>query len=305
MDRDQTPARPTRKRRRPDFEGLEARELLSVAAPPRIGPTPSPSFAGVTPLPHISTAFGPELNLGQLRQLANGIAAGGPAPASAFATKNLGALDVPANPTNPTAAEVARQYFIAKFQGSYTIGAGRNAGQALTIHAVSRVQGGSNQFLKGKAQFILFTPSATPPPDVFGGTTATIPAASTSPVTGVVALLAQNYLQSGSSVIIDVGQTNQPPTSGSTPIQAGGPTVLSDVNGLMLPTQTPWAFDTTSAGAYTAPAGFTSGGGQMSIRYTPDPHPKGGNLGSGKVEFLLQGVINTSSILNNVDKGFN
>ena len=73
----------------------------------------------------------------------------------------------------------------------------------------------------------------------------------------------------------------------------------------MLPTEAPWALDGTSAGAYTAPAGFTQGGGQLSIVYTPDKHPQAGTLGSGKVVFLLQGLMNTSSILNVVDKGIN
>ncbi len=277
--------RPRTRRRRLGFEGLESRELLS-AAPVLGGPNVSPSFAGSpTPLPSFPRGLRPDLALVPQFQAA----AFSASPSNSPYAARVALLDAPGPTTDPTPAEVAREYFVAKFEGSYTVGPGRFQGQALTVHAFSRVQGGSNQFLKGKAQILLSTP-ADP---------------STGRVTGLVSLFTQNYLQSGNLLIIDVGGTNQPPSTTPTPVQTGGPTVTSNVGGLALPTQVPWAFDATSAGAYTAPSGFTQGGGQLSVVYTPDRHARAGTLGSGKVVFLLQGLINTSSILNVVDKGIN
>jgi len=286
MRPDRTAGSPPRnRRRRLGFEAMEARDLLSGGFTPVLGgPTVAPSFAGqATPPPSFPRALQPDLALVPgFQSRAFGTAT---TPAfSPYATK-VG-IESASSMTTPTPAEVAREYFVAKFLGSYTIGPGRFQGQALTIHASSRVQGGSNQFLKGKAQLLLSTPSDS----------------ARGQVTGLVSLFAQNYLQSGNLLIIDVGRSNQ---VGTTPIQTGGPATLSNVDGQLLPTQMPWAFDTTSAGAYTAPVGFTQGGGQLSIVYTPDRRPQKGTLGSGKVVFLLQGLINTSSILNVVDKGIN
>lgn len=308
MHRSGSPDGPPRRRRSLGFEGLEARQLLSAGHLPAIGPTPSPSFAGGTPLPHIAEGLLPTPTPGLLQQYASQIRSAGSASratsaansvpfATGYAIKNPAQYDGPPVLTNPTPGEVAREYFLAKFEGRYTVGPGRFAGQALTIHAGSTFEAGTNQFLKGKAQLILFTPSDVPavPPwqtsvDLPGGR-----------VTGLVSLFAQNYTQSGNLPIIDVGATNQ--STGAPDLF--GPTTLTSVGGLMLPTEMPWAFDNTSAGAYTAPVGFTQGGGRLSIRYVPDSHPRGGAMGSGRIVVLLQGLMNTSSILNGLDKGFN
>ena len=282
MRPDRMAGSPPRNRRRLGFEGLEGRELLAAV----LGPTTAPGFdSGTSPLPSFPSGLRPDPSLVPQFE-ARAFATTTTAAPSAYAVKPADILDAEPTSTDPTPAEVAREYFVAKFQGTYTIGPGRFSGQALTIHASSRVEGGSNQFLKGKAQLLLSTPVDP----------------TTGQTTGLVTLFAQNYLQSGSSVIIDVGRTDQP---GVTPIQTGGPTILSGVGGLQLPTQAPWAFDDTSAGAYTAPAQFVQGGGELSIVYTPDKTPKAGTLGSGKVVFLLQGLLDNSSILNVVDKGIN
>ncbi len=311
----QDPASGPNRRRRPAFEGLESRSLLSAGAFPAIGPTTSPSFDGITPLPAIPSSLRtpPTYSLlqGYLGQIAQTAANPGRATLG-YATKNPNALDLQVSQTNappasPTPAEVAREYFTANFVGRYTIAPGRQIGQALTIHAYNTFEAGSNQSLKGKAQLILFTPSSTAGPAP-GGSTVTVPGGQ---VTGLFSFFGQNFLQSGNLAIADVGTTNQqgPTINGITypgsPPDLSGPTTLQSVNGRLLPTQMPWAFDTTSAGAYTAPLGFTQGGGQLSIRYTPDARPKTGTLGSGKIEVLLQGLMHTSTILNVVDKGFN
>ena len=75
--------------------------------------------------------------------------------------------------------------------GQYTIGPPRFSDRASTIH-IYGVDGGSNQFLKGKFQMALFPPadpSATPTP---GNPYA-------NQMTGVAGLFTQNYLQSGGS----------------------------------------------------------------------------------------------------------
>ncbi len=306
---------PTRPRR-PAFEGLEPRSLLSGLLP-AIGPTASPGFEGITPTPNIPSSLRTAPTYALLQNYVRQIQASPPAGLG-FATKNAAALDARPALTDPTPAEVAREYFTANFVGRYTVGAGRQVGQALTIHANNTFEAGSNQSLKGKAQLILFTPTSPAQAASPGGTVA-VPGGQ---VTGLMSFFDQNFLQSGNLAIADVGTTNQSlgtaavpanPATGAAAVAAmpasapdlSGPTTLQDVKGLLLPTSMPWAFDATSAGAYTAPAGFTQGGGQIAIKYTPDAHPRAGTLGSGKIEVLLQGLMHTSTILNILDKGFN
>ena len=292
------PASGPNRRRHPAFEGLESRSLLSAGALPAIGPTAAPGFAGTSPLPSIPSSLLTAPSYALLQTYANQVQSDATPADLGYATKNKNALDARPTPTNPTAAEVAREYFTASFTGRYTIGAGRQAGQALTIHANDTSGAASNQSLNGKAQLILFTPSTTAGAAA-NGSTVTVPGGQ---VTGLMSFFAQNYLQSGNLVIADVGTTNQPAASAP---DLSGPTTLKSIQGQLLPTQMPWAFDTTSAGAYTAPLGFTEGGGQLTIKYTPDAHPKPGTLGSGKIQVLLQGLMHTTTILNVVDKGFN
>jgi hypothetical protein len=233
-------------RRRPILEGLESRDLPSALVS---------SSAGQT-----------VINNRILQQAAT----------------DLYPANVP--PGTPTATEIRRQTFTARWVGKYTIGPPRFSDRADTIHLYG-VSGGANQFLKGKFNIAIFppaNPAATPTP---GNPYA-------NQITGVAALYGQNYLQSGSMVLLDLNGT---PPAGSAPDA--------------LPTQLSWTFDANaSAGPYAAPggivpgSGFTLGAGAMRLQWTPDAHPLAGTAGSGRVVITFLGLINTSQITSAVSK---
>lgn len=260
---------------RPSVEGLEPRELPSaaLAASTAAGARPQGRQASAI-VAHPDSpnglidkkAPGPFLDPRVIRQAAD----------------NLYRADVP--PGTPTGREIHRETFTAKWIGRYTIGGARFSDRSGTIHLYG-VSGGSNQFLKGKFQIALFPPAdpaATPTP---GNPYA-------NQITGVAALFAQNYLQSGSLAVLDL---NGMPAAGSNPHA--------------LPTQLTWTYDSnSSAGPYAAPggvapgSGFTQGAGTLQIQWIPDPHPLAGTSGSGKVVITFQGLINASQIVSAVSK---
>jgi hypothetical protein len=182
------------------------------------------------------------------------------------------------SPMTPTASEIKRQVFTATWIGQYTVGPPRFSDRATTIHAFA-VSGGSNQFLKGKFNMVLFPPadpSATPTPgDPYA-----------NQVTGIAGLFPQDLLQSGNTLVLDLSAT---PSPGSDP--------------LALPTNLTWTYDNnTSAGAYAAPAIFTQGAGTLTIKWIPDAHPIGGTMGSGTMIVKFLGLINLSQVVNPIAK---
>ena len=178
----------------------------------------------------------------------------------------------------PTPREIKRQIFTAAWIGQYTVGPPRFADRASTIHAFA-VSGGSNQFLKGKFNMVLFPPadpSATPTP---GNPYA-------NQVTGIAGLFPQDLLQSGNTLVLDLNTT---PSPGSNP--------------LALPTELTWTYDNnTSAGAYAAPQQFTQGAGTLTIKWIPDAHPLPGTMGSGTMIVKFLGLINLSQVVNPIAK---
>jgi hypothetical protein len=183
-----------------------------------------------------------------------------------------------ATPMTPSPQELRRQLFAATWIGQYTVGAPTFSDRATTIHAYA-VSGGSNQFLKGKLNLVLFTPanpSATPTPgDPYA-----------NQVTGIAGLFPENILQSGTTLVLDLSAT---PSPGSNP--------------LSLPTQLTWTYDNnTSAGAYAAPAIFTQGAGELTIKWIPDAHSLPGTMGSGKMIVVFKGLINDSQVVNPIAK---
>ena len=60
-------------------------------------------------------------------------------------------------PGQPTPHEMARQRFVAKFVGPFTVGAGRFTGEAQQLYL--RGSGGSSQFLHGDTQLAVITPA--------------------------------------------------------------------------------------------------------------------------------------------------
>jgi hypothetical protein len=186
------------------------------------------------------------------------------------------------SPQTPTPAEVKRQTFTAKFVGTYVVGPPRFSDRSSTIHAYSKA-GGSNQFLMGKLQMVLFppaNPNAQPNP---GNPYA-------NQVTGVVSLFTQNYLQTGGLLLLDVNGSPAPGSSAST-----------------LPTHLNWTYDSfASNGPYVGPAlDFFQGTGVLDIKYLPDRQPRAGTLGSGRFIVAIQGVINTNQITSTISKAYN
>jgi hypothetical protein len=102
-------------------------------------------------------------------------------------------------------------------------------------------------------------------------------------VTGQVTIFPENYLQTGTILILDV--------NGS---------AADLVNGL--PTQATWKYDVSSGGAYTAPTYFTQGLGTVTFKFYPDRHPEPRTLGSGRVVVNIIGLINQSQVVNSIAK---
>jgi hypothetical protein len=258
---------PRRRQCLPGVEGLESRDLPSGMAAGTvkvdIPPTASPSFE--PPNSPVSSLYHQPLvpNLGLITQF---VAMAYPAPA-----------------LQPTQAEINREYFLGKFEGSYTVTPGRFGYQAVTIHGVS-VDGGTNQFLHGRMQFTIYPTAAGNP----------------EPLTGEVGFIPQNYLQASDLLIFDLSAAPAGEPTGQT-TESGAPQDVG--NGLSLPTHLHWSADSLGAGGYTAPLGFNQSGGYMDIDYIPDKHAKPGTLASGKMIVLYQGLINTSSVLNPLDPG--
>ena len=215
------------RRHRPQCEGLEARDLLSVLPASMASSSPRPAARAT--------------------MTRSGASAGDqvfPNPAVIANSINLLYGPNSAAPMTPTPAEVKRQTFTAKFVGTYTIGPPRFNDRSLTIHAYSK-DGGSNQFQMGKMQLVIFPPAnpdAQPTPgDPYA-----------NQVTGIAALFTQNYLQTGGMAILDLNGLPTPvpglsrcrriSTGLMTPFQAPGPTPVR--RWISIKAQESWTSDT-------------------------------------------------------------
>ncbi len=261
-----------RHQHRPTIDGLEMRELLSTAS--------------LAPGLH-STARRPTAIVAHPDSPNGLLGSRSPGPfANPYLLRHIAASLYPASspPGSPTPAEIRRQTFTARWEGQYTIGPPRFSDRASTIHMWGTA-GGSNQFLRGKLDAVLFPPAdpaATPTP---GNPYA-------NQITGFASLFGESYLQSGSMLVLDMNGT---PAAGSTP---GA-----------LPRQLTWAYDNnTSGGPYAAPggiapgSGYTQGEGIVQFHWMPNTHPQPGTRGSGRVIVTFQGLINTSQIVSGVSK---
>ena len=275
------------RRHRPAVESLESRELLSSAAV-----LTGQAHPGLRPSAALTQAHVPAAESRPRAQSSadqahtdspNGLLGKRP-PASFLDPKviqqyaNLLYGPSSARPMTPTPREIQRQIFTGRWIGQYTVGPPRFSDRASTIHAWSKT-GGSDQFLKGKLNLVLFPPAdpgATPTP---GNPYA-------NQVTGTVGLFNQNLLQSSGVLVLDFNGT---PGPGSNP--------------LALPTHLTWTYDNnTSAGPYAAPVGFVEGAGTVDFQWVPDAHPLPGTLGSGKVIVTFQGLVNASQLVSPISK---
>jgi hypothetical protein len=207
----------------------------------------------------------------------------------------------PPGTPQPTPAEVARESFVNKAIGRYTVGPGRFDTQSITIHGYGKTSS-SNVLLKNHFEFFIFEPKDP-----------------TQPVTGVINILGQNYLQNAANLNLDLK----------------GPTG-TEINGL--PTHLYWSRDSASGTAFSGtgsalpaysnfPANyFTSNGtlvsplqqglppssvanwnlgvGDATLRFIPDKHPIAGSLGSGQVILVFRGLLNNSGVQNTDDKNY-
>jgi hypothetical protein len=213
----------------------------------------------------------------------------------------------PPGTPQPTAAEVARESFIAKGVGRYTIGPGRFDTQALAIHGFGKPMT-SNFSRRFHFQYQV-----------------TEPVNKDQAVTGVMSLVGGNFLQNSAIDIIDfIGPTgtevNGLPTSlfwvpdanqtqatafagtGSTiPGFANFPANYFTASGALAPPPG----SPGSLGPPTSVDNWNMGLGIATFTYIPDRHPVAGSLGSGTVIVVLKGLRNYSGAQTQFDQQFN
>ena len=214
----------------------------------------------------------------------------------------------------PTQLEFQRETFWAQFVGHYSVGAPRFSNQAATIHIFSNGRSVmSNQFLNGRAQILLF-----PPADPTAQPTTNDPAA--GQVAGLFTTFPANVLQSSDSLFAQV--TNLPGVASNDPsaLDHGLPSHLQflidpgGVSGGMYSTPafmtTPATLTNTATGQALPAAGgsggavaFNQGAGMIDIKYIPTNHLRAGASQSGTVIVRVQGLINTSGVLNALLQG--
>jgi hypothetical protein len=277
------PQSSSQNRCRPGLEGLETRALMSTTT----------TTAASTPISSLVKGF--------VRQLYGPVTITRPTIVDGKVFPPGTYTDVP----QPTAAEVKRQTFTARFVGSYFVGPPRFSNQAETIHIFSNGKNAtSNQFLRARAQVLLF-----PPADPHATPTTNDPVA--GQVAGLVTFYPSNTLSTGNALFLD--PTNMPGVASNDPraLDHGMPSHLAV------------SFDALSGGIYAAPefittpaqvtdaatgvpivplpgasAGavsvFATGTGVLDIKYIPDPHPRAGTLGSGTAIVTVQALINNS-----------
>ena len=214
----------------------------------------------------------------------------------------------PPGTPQPTAAEVARESFIAKGYGTYTIGPGQFDTQALVIHGFGKPMT-SNFSRRFHFQYQV-----------------TEPVNKAQAVTGVMSLVGGNFLQNSALQILDLIGPTGTETSNGLPASLY---FIPDANetqatafagtGSTLP-----GFENfptnyfTASGALAPPPGspgslgpptsvdnWNMGLGIATFKYIPDPHPAAGSLGSGTVVVVLRGLLNYSGAQSQFDQQYN
>ena len=213
----------------------------------------------------------------------------------------------PSGTPQPTPAEVARESFVFKGTGRYTIGPGRFDTQTLSIHGFGK-SGTSNISRTMRFQYGIFEP--TDP---------------TQAVRGTLNLTAGNFLQNGADLILDlIGPTGSEINGLPTKLfwipdaNASSSTAFAGT-GATLPAYSNFPANYfTSSGTLAPPPGspqglgpptsvnnWNMGLGEATFKYVPDAHPVAGSLGSGTVIFVLKGLLNYSGAGSQFDKNIN
>jgi hypothetical protein len=325
---------PKRRRCRPCLEGLEVRDLMSASAvhvaSERHQATPSLNLMVASE----TAAYGGVSSASLSNALASK-SSGTPAWVNeSFLQSLVGQLYGPVTTTTPitvgnqtfpagtysvpqpTSLEIKRQTFWMEFQGTYTVGAPRFSNQASTIHIYSDGRSvTSNQFLNGRAQLIIF-----PPSDPTATPTTLDPVAGLE--TGLMSAFAANILQSGSVLFAEVSNVPGIASSDPSALDHGLPSQLEftiDPGGLSGGVYSTPDYVTTPATLTNADTGqavpvtggsggavaFNQGAGLVNIQYIPTRGPHGAALQSGKVIVRVQGLINTTGVLNPIYAGIN
>jgi hypothetical protein len=216
----------------------------------------------------------------------------------------------------PTPREIQRETFWLEFVGHYSVGPPRFSNQSSTIHIFSNGRSvTSNQFLNGRAQILLFPPSnpaAMPTTDD--------PIA--GQITGMFTAIPANALQSSSILFSQV--TNLPGVSSNDPsaLDHGLPSRIQfriDPGGVSGGLYGTPAFSTTpatitnpatgqpllAAGGSGGAVAFNQGAGMIEIKYLPTNHLRAGASQSGTVIVRVQGLINTTGVMNALYKPIN
>jgi hypothetical protein len=216
----------------------------------------------------------------------------------------------------PNSREIQRQTYWMEFEGTYTVGPPRFSNQASTIHIYSDGRSvTSNQFLNGRAQLLIF-----PPKDPTAAPTTLDPVAGLN--TGLMSVFAANILQSGSVLFAEV--SNVPGVSSNAPstLNHGLPSQLEftiDPGGLSGGIYSTPLYSTTPDTVTNADTGqaipliggsggavaSNQGAGLVDITYIPTRGPHGVASQSGKVIVRVQGLINTTGVLNPIYAGIN
>jgi hypothetical protein len=213
----------------------------------------------------------------------------------------------PPGTPQPTPAEIRRESFVVKGVGRYTIGPGHFDTQTISIHGYGK-PATSNLSRRIHFQYQVFEPKD--------------PAQA---VTGVMNLVAGNFLQNGADLILDLRgptgtEVNGLPTrlfwlpdanaSSSTSFAGTGATLPGYSNfptNYFLPSGAlaPPPGSPNSLGPPTSVNNWNMGLGAVTFRYVPDRRPVPGSLGSGTVTFVLRGLLNYSGAQSQADKNFN
>jgi hypothetical protein len=254
------------RRRRPGFEALEARELLT--AHPRAAHFP------------------------------------GGHPSAADVQQFVPVLYPPGTP-QPTPAEIQRQSFVLKSLGRYTIGPPRFNTQAITIHGYGKPST-SNVSLKSHFQYILFEPSNPSQPvygvfNMLAGSTLQSGANIILDVQGPTGTEVNGlpthlyWAHDISSGVVFTGSGYTLPASNNFP--------ANYINSQGLPSNPPPG--SPGGGAPTSINNWNLGYGDITFKYVPDARPQAGTLGSGKVIVVARGLLNTSGAQNPIDPNYN
>jgi hypothetical protein len=245
----------SRSRREPILEALEGRELLSYAAlfassPLRFGRSGAPTTlpgAAVSTLTIPSTV--PQTSAGHNARL--------------LASFLPYARVLYPGAQQPTAHELAREAFVAKFNGTYQTGPGRFTNQGMMISFTA--SGGSNSSLHMYIQGNLVLP-ADP---------------NNQTVVGSASLFPKNVLSSGAIGTLALQGNRDPNIAG-------------------LPTQLNWMVNINeSSGLFLSPGTSAAGGGSFGsaqLRFIPERSQHG--FSSGKVSIVLRGLIYNTGTLN-------